>query len=359
MSWFFLWLPALALGTLGVGGWRAFTGSAARTTARRRLFDKLEAEGVSFVGSLDQPELGLAMRRRDGATVEFPAVFAVGASGPFATPSLLRCAVVKCGVAPSVPDLVVAEHTVAPTIFGSSPPTAVATGDRAFDRLFGVFPASEGPSSRRAGHSSGEGATSATRWATSERLATLGVLGFRALYVRGGQATFAFGPLPVAGLLTALHAADAVTASMDGDQRVAVRDATVPHSQVLEPAGHPPQPWGLGAAFVAAAFFVSVLYAALVFQDANVASPVAFGGNEVACPDGGIYSTGSGFRNPRRPHLCYRPGRAPSPARDELLFAWEWGSLAVFSAGLLLLFRGETDHHEARAAKRTLDALQR
>jgi hypothetical protein len=350
MSVFFLWLPTVALATLAFGARRASVASHARAASHARLKKALSVEGLTFVGDLDAPERGLTLRRGDGASVESPAAFSIGASNLLNAPSYHRCTIVRLPV--SSPDLVVAEQALAPSIFGPFPPPRTLTGDAAFDDSFGVFPA---PTREAGVDYRGVSADAvATPWASPDILEACRALGLRGWIVRDGQGTFAFSVLPVEGQVGALRIADAVASASVGAPS---RPLAQIQLGVPDLAAHSRAFFLAVACIIGATLVTSAVSSALTFQDATQESPLALGGNTVACPGGGIYSAGPGFRKQHRVHLCHRPGELPTPAQDALLMVWTWGSMIAFSIGSLLALYGGSERRKAQLAAHAADQL--
>lgn len=313
----------------------AFSRAAAQLRqSQRKLVDELLARGLSVTGELDLPPpqnhlVALSLTRTDGVSAQTPADLAIGGTTLLTAPKLFRAVVVSAPLA--VPDQVVCDRALAQPVFGAFPPHPTSTGDARFDARFGVFPSpspstSASPSYRdQGGH--------LLAWATPAVLANLDRLSFVALHVRDGQAQLAFAPTSADGLAAAITVADQLRES------VARRSVTTPAVPVPVGRSGVTQARAMGLAFGAIMMLTMVLSAAnssMTFQDATERATFTLGANEIACPDGGIYSAGPGFRKQHRTHYCYQPNGQTTPARAGLLAAWTWGSAAGLGIGILL-----------------------
>jgi hypothetical protein len=84
----------------------------------------------------------------------------------------------------------------------------------------------------------------------------------------------------------------------------------------------------------------ALVNAQMTFQSEKSPSPLCVGANEVACPEGGLYSAGPGYRAQLRDHFCYDAAGKTSLASVELYLFWLTGTLSLGGGAALLWFIG-------------------
>ncbi|WP_437872446.1 hypothetical protein [Sorangium sp. So ce363] len=315
--------------------------------SKQKLGDALRARGLAVTGELDLPPpqnhlVALSLTRSDGVSAQTPADLAIGGTTLLTAPMLFRAVVVSAPLA--VPDQVVCDRALAQPVFGAFPPHPAFTSDARFDARFGVFPA---PSSSASGSPSyRDQAGHLLAWATPAVLANLDRLSFVALHVRDGHARLAFAPTSADGLAAAISVADQLRAN------VAHRSVTTPAVPVPVGRSGATHALVMGLAFVPIMMLTLVISAAsssMTFQDATERATFTLGANEIACPDGGIYSAGPGYRKQHRTHYCYQPNGQKTPAQTGLLWVWTWGSSTALGVGFLLF--ASAFHRSSRAGR--------
>jgi hypothetical protein len=300
---------------------------AALRRADKKLRDWLSRERLQVRGDPTRPEAGLALARADGVTVKTPDDLPLGATTPLTQPALYRGSVVRGPLA--LPSLVVCERTAAQAVFGPFPPAPQPTGSAAFDARFGVYPAvdSREPSTYR------DDAAKLVAWASPTVLASLHALDFRGLRVADGQAELGFGPLSVDGLVSAVRVLDDLDAAARG-RPARARPA---------PAGAMPANFGVLVWLLLPALALTVLLTevstSMTFQDADRDASLTFGANTAACPEGGRYSAGPGYRKQHRTHYCYQPNGTKTAAAATSYSGWLF-SATVFGGAAVLLHAG-------------------
>ena len=304
------------------------------TTSRASLQAALGARGLTLTGDLDRPALppGIVLTRGDGTRAAFPADLALGGTNPITAPQLRGAVVVQAALA--LPDLVVCEQPLAQPVFGAFPPSAMPTGDASFDARFGIFPAPTSGAPQSLDYRSV--GTALTSWATPEVRAWLLRTGFVALRITGGRAELSFLPTSPDGMALAIAATDAIAAASVG--------RPVPSPGNAQAVGLT-NVTGAGVVFAMISLLAvtsvgSGTSNALKFQDAHEDAWFTNGGNSAACPDGGRYSAGPGFRKQHRTHYCYQSNGQKTPANDVLLSFWLTASFGMAAAGGLLVGRG-------------------
>lgn len=329
--------PTLCLGAL-VGGFVAFLiASASFASARQELRDALQARGLEVTGDLDLPSRGLTMQRRDGVRAATPADLVLGGTSLVNAPSLYRCVVVSAPL--PMADQVVCDRALEQPVFGAFPPAPVGTGEPHFDARFGIYPAPSPSGGYR--H---QGAALAS-WASPSVLAGLAQAGFLALNVRDGQAQIAFGATSPDGMAAAVAVSD--------DLRAAASGTPVPSRRAWRPVGVGGRTgahatWLGFAAIMMLTLVISIASSSMTFQNATEPASFTLGANEVACPDGGLYSAGPGFRKQHRTHYCFQTNGTQTPANEGLLKLWTWGSAAALAAGIY--FMGVAVHRSSRGS---------
>ncbi len=342
--------PTLCLALLVVGVVGFFKATAALAASRGRVNEALRARGLTAEGDLDVTQLGLTLTRADGARAAIPADLAIGSTSILTAPALFRCVVVNAPLA--VADQVACARALAQPVFGAFPPPPILAGLPAFDAEFAIFPApsappAEAPSYRQPGDS-------LAAWATPEILDRLLQLNFRALHVRGGQVQLAFAPMSVDGMAEAIRLTDDLRAAAAGAP-VTARAAWKPTDAGAHVVGRI-MGWSM-IPIMSFTFLISMGTSNMTYQSNKEQSYFTLGANGIACPDGGIYSAGPGYRAQFREHFCYQTPNSHTPAAAGLYKLWLWGSCLSFAIGICAGAAGIHRSERAAAFRKSADHL--
>ncbi|APR78221.1 Hypothetical protein A7982_03568 [Minicystis rosea] len=285
--------------------------------------------------ALDAPQRGIAIEREDGARVSLSAIATEGAATlPGFGPTHPQHTLVELDLA--LPDQLICTPERAQAAFGPFPPHARTTGNRAFDRRFGVFVRDEDARGYRST------ASAPTPWAHAPAAAAIfadfETLGFVALHVHEGRGRLLFAPQAVDGLVAALDTATALA-----------------HPEAPRAPAPPPTRLQTGTAALLLIFGISIapLTAGMPLLSSLTEEGSALAGNDVACPRGGTFKKG------RRhgPDNCVTPGATSYRAESAAYGSWQfciWAPIwiSVIATGYALAFKLRSD--AAREVRRRL-----